>query len=66
MVRSWKIVDVNQKSNGLRIELCGTPVLGFIWLDMKPFTLPCITQSTKKSESQRVILVEGLTGIFYT
>ena len=28
MVRCWKIVDVNQKSNGLRIEPCGTPCFG--------------------------------------
>ena len=26
----WKIVDVNQESNRLRTEPCGTPALGFI------------------------------------
>ena len=57
MVQSWKVIDVIQKSNGLRTEPCGTPALGFIWLDKKPFTLTCITQPTKKSESQHVILV---------
>ena len=57
VVRSWEIVDVSHKSNGLRTEPCGTPALGFIWLDKKPFTLTCITRPTKKSESQRVILV---------
>ena len=25
MVRCWKVVDVNQESNGLRTEPCGTP-----------------------------------------
>ena len=34
-----------------------TPALGLIWLDRRPFMLTCITQTTKKSESQRVILV---------
>ena len=53
----WKIVDVIRKSNGLRTEPCGTPALGFIWLDMNPFTLTCIRRPTKKSKSQRVILV---------
>ena len=27
MVQCWKVVDINQKSNGLRIEPCGTGVL---------------------------------------
>ena len=57
VVRCWKIVDVNQKSNGLMTEPCGTPALGFTWLDKKPFTLTCITWPTRKSESQRVSLV---------
>ena len=57
MVRCWKIVDVNQKSNGSGLNPVETPTLGFIWLDKKPFTLTCITQPTKKSESQRAILV---------
>ena len=39
MVQFWKIVDVNQESNGLRTESCGTPDLGFIWMDKKPLTL---------------------------
>ena len=38
-------------------EPCGTPALGFIWLDKKPFTLTCITWPTRESESQHVILV---------
>ena len=46
-----------RKSNGLRTEPCGTPALGFIWLDKKPCTLTCITRPTKTSESQWVILV---------
>ena len=33
------------------------PALGLIWLDKKPFTSTFITRTTKKSESQRVILV---------
>ena len=58
MVRSWKVIDINQTRNGLKTEPCGTPALEFIWLDKKPFTFTCITRPTKKSESQRVILVE--------
>ena len=38
-------------------EPCGTPALGLIWLNKKPFTLTCITQITRKCESQLVILV---------
>ena len=58
MVRCWKVIDVNQESNGLRTEPCGTPALGLIWLDKKLFTLTCMSRPTRKSESQRVILVE--------
>ena len=57
MVRCWKVIDINQESNGLRTEPCGTPTLGLIWLDKKLFTLTCMSQPTRKSESQRVILV---------
>ena len=57
MVRCWKVIDVNQESNGLRTEPCGTPALGLIWLEKKLFTLTCISRPTRKSESQRVILV---------
>ena len=46
-----------RKSNGLRTEPCGTTATGLILLERKPFTLICITQPTRKSESQRVILV---------
>ena len=28
VVRCWKVVEVNQESNGLRTEPCGTPALG--------------------------------------
>ena len=58
VVRSWKVIDINQKNNGLRTEPSGTAASEFIWLDKKPFTLTCITRPTKKSESQCVILVE--------
>ena len=57
MVWCWKTIDMNQESNGLRTEPCGTPALGLIWLDKKLFTLTCMTRTTRKSESQRVILV---------
>ena len=46
-----------RKSNGLRTEPCGTPAMGLILSERKPFTLTWITLPTKKSESQRVILV---------
>ena len=58
MVRCWKIIDVNQESNGLRTEPCSTPSLGLIWLDKKLFTSTCMSRPTRKSESQLVILVE--------
>ena len=45
------------KSNGLRTEPCGTPTMGLILSERKPFTLTWITQPTRKSESQCVILV---------
>ena len=58
MVRSWKIVDAKSEKV---INSGQNPVeslfWGLFWLDKKPFTLTCITQPTKKSESQRVILV---------
>ena len=38
-------------------EPCGTPALEFIWLDKKPLMLTCITQPTRKSDSQCVIFV---------
>ena len=57
MVRFWKVIDVNQESNGLRTEPCGTPALGLIWLDKKLFTLTCMSLPTQNSESQHVILV---------
>ena len=56
-MRCWKVVDVNQESNGLRTEPCGTPALGFIWLEKKLFALTCMIPPTRKSESRRVILV---------
>ena len=57
MVGCWKVIDVNEEINGLRTELSGTPALGLIWLDRKFFTLTCMSRPTRKSESQRVILV---------
>ena len=58
MLRSWKIVDENQESNGLRTEPCGTPALWFFGLiGNHSFKLTCITRPTEKSESQCVILV---------
>ena len=57
MVRSWKVVEVNQESKGLSTEPCGTPALGFIWLEKKPFMLTCVIWPTRKPESQDVILV---------
>ena len=57
MVRCWEVIDINQKSNGLSTQPCGTPALALIWLGKKPFTLTCIARPTKKSESQRVIFV---------
>ena len=52
-----EVVDVNQESNGLRTEPCGTPALGLIWVEKKMLTLTCIIWPSRKSESQRVILV---------
>ena len=52
----WKVVDVNPE-NGFRTEPYETPALGFIWLEKKLFMLNCLIRPTKKSESQRVILV---------
>ena len=46
-----------RKSNGLSTEPCGTPATGLILSERKPFTLTWITRPTRKSESQRVILV---------
>ena len=46
-----------KKSNGLRTEPCGTPAIGLILSKRQPFTLTWITWPTRKSESQRVILV---------
>ena len=57
MVQCCKVIDINQESNGLKTEPCGTPVLGLIWLDKKLFTLTCMSQPSRKSESQHVILV---------
>ena len=57
MVRCWKVVDVNQESNGLRTEPCGTPAFGLIWVENKLSTLTCMIRPTRKSESQRAILL---------
>ena len=57
MVRCWKVVDINQESNGLWTEPCETPALGFILLKEKLFTFTCMIRPTRKSESERVILV---------
>ena len=46
-----------RKKNELRTERFGTPAMGLILSERKPFTLTWITRSTRKSESQRVILV---------
>ena len=46
-----------RKSNGLSTEPCGTPAMGLILSERKPFTLTWIIRPTRKSESQRVILV---------
>ena len=46
-----------RKSNGLRAELCRTPAMGLILSERKQFTLTWKTRPTRKSESQRVILV---------
>ena len=51
------IIDVNQESNGLRTEPCGTLALRLIWLDKKFFALNCMSRPTRESESQRVISV---------
>ena len=41
----------DKKSNGLRLEPCGTPVFGEAFGDKNPSTLTCITLPQKKSES---------------
>ena len=41
-----------------RTEPCGTPALGLIWPEKELFTLTGMSRPTRKSESQRVILVE--------
>ena len=46
-----------RKSNGLRTEPCGTPALRLISVEEKLLMLTCMIWPTRKSESQRVILV---------
>ena len=46
-----------RKSNGLRTEPCGTPGMGLILSERKPFTLTWLSRTTRKSESQHVTLV---------
>ena len=46
-----------RKNNKLRTDPCGTPALGLIWPEKKPFMVTCMIRPTRKSESQHVILV---------